>query len=438
MAYGILERMVSGELRPTAERLNFDSTTIDPTIESIINDSKIPLGVMIESMHTDTHSGIMLALETFELETCIGAARVISENADASVLMENAVKRFFSAIIDKVRQFWEWIKGIFSKLFKRAKEQKEGEKAAELEKIATDPDFADDLENAPDEEFYKIDLKSGGGKAAKIMDAIFTTLESYTNLVQTLQKEFASYITNSKAHYDETKSGNGRRYESGNPFDNDTSSEDEAQENDVWSAVAKTAGVRGRTKEDVLEEINVAFGRGKNARPVSIKDLKPQDVISVAKELRSGADMKMYEREKQYVDGHVKNLLKTLDQMDRDSTKYVTDKGKSVGLQRFATRAAKLTSKITAIGSVVATILNHVASVYTSVLNSYTAMAKRLHNGRNGATTESFDYTVFMESKDSDDDAVPEDDKESGGSKDVSEGYGSTDSVLNAFINGYV
>lgn len=94
-----------------------------------------PIGIMIESVQTDVYSGILLAQETFELESCIGAARVITENADASVLLEGAITNFFSMLVQKLKQFWEWIKDIFGRIFKRGNDIKEAAEVKQCEKV---------------------------------------------------------------------------------------------------------------------------------------------------------------------------------------------------------------------------------------------------------------------------------------------------------------
>ena len=178
--------------------------------ESLMDDNGIPLGTIIESVNTDTHAGILLAMEAFELECCIGSARVVAEGVDPSIVMEGAVKNFFRTIIEKIKEFCARVADFFKNLFTRVKASQTSNNIKNLKNTIEGTTFRQRLYSAKhlskdifaDDPFYMIDYKNGMKTVGDMLDYIakrvrlieIKTMEICEVFYKVLDKKNASEI----------------------------------------------------------------------------------------------------------------------------------------------------------------------------------------------------------------------------------------------------
>lgn len=110
----ILQALAEG--KPTAST----TVSIDPSIETFVNESTIPMDILIESVYLDLDITMQQAYETYEMASIVGIAEALQKETNVqeavSVVMENAVTNLFGKIIEQLKRFKDWFFGIIRKL----------------------------------------------------------------------------------------------------------------------------------------------------------------------------------------------------------------------------------------------------------------------------------------------------------------------------------
>lgn len=117
------------------------TSEVNPAIENAVNVWEGSEQMLAESVAADINSEILLAYETFELASVLGAATVIAEGSGAdgaTMVMENAFIDFFKKIGQKIKEIGEWIVSIFRRIFKKTKEKSESKAASTAEAYLAD------------------------------------------------------------------------------------------------------------------------------------------------------------------------------------------------------------------------------------------------------------------------------------------------------------
>lgn len=454
---GILDKMVSGDTTPSSSSTLGDSSIVSEAVNAVIEDSRVPLGVIIESVQNDTDNGILLALEAFELESCIGAAQVITEGTNPMVVMEGAVKNFFRSIGERIRQFWEWIKGIFAKIFKKSKDAKEDKKLEEASDIlsgktkAADGSTYDEKvkeiasdgnggEVLGDGSLYLFNVKDATDMALGIIEASETLIGDCGKDVTNIQKEFIAAIKNlDKNKFHDDARTLGEKEDRFNPLaarDNDAA--EVSVEKDICTQIGNKVHVKANNRGDLIKSIDASFGRGENAKPVEdISKLNGSSLIRVVNELKQG-QYESYAREllKEF-ERNLNTMKDAVNEMDKEAMHIYNNNGTQPrGVSVVVSKVSESMRRLNVLGSITTSVLNRIINLLASATATYNAFAKKvLAYKKSKVQGESIDYSVYMESKDVDEEGAPDDDNDKAPAE---EGCGSTKSNVSNALESYI
>ena len=433
----ILGRMMSGDLNPTSESYT-DMNTAGPVIEEMINESGIPLGTIIESVNTDTHAGILLAMEAFELECCIGSARVVAEGVDPSIVMEGAVKNFFRTIIEKIKEFGRWIAGIFNKIFKRAKEKKSSGTLSRLAGIVNGEiktkdgkTFKDCLEEAKssnsnvldEKPFRMIMIGDGDTCVAGVMKSIQKLSEDAKSEFDSLHANFITAIK------DATRNDSQRDSD----FNNDD--KDGAQEKTIYAKICKAQNVNNDTKEGLFAYIKRRYKIDDESPVTKLNDIDFKLVVDAVTTIKSNKLDSAIDEAQKNVNKTIAEMRGFLEGMQRDADKFTDASGNSVNISQYVSEASKLSTYITGLQTAMTAVLNHMMNIHDAGLSAINGMVQAIMKG-DTIVSESWNTSFYMESKEADD-TPDEDAGDETKSDDVSENT-HVGNMLNSYINAYV
>lgn len=111
----ILQKLAEGSMLVG----NVNDITIDPTIESQIDDSSLSMYELIESVYIHTQADIYQAMEVYETSDILTKAKILVEGRNYQPVTENFITDFFGKIIEKLRQIKDWFVGIIRKITRR-------------------------------------------------------------------------------------------------------------------------------------------------------------------------------------------------------------------------------------------------------------------------------------------------------------------------------
>lgn len=431
----ILSRMASGDV-PVAEGYVSVGDIDNPTIDAVVNESRVPLGTIIESVCTDTNAGILLAYETFELQCCIGAASVVSEGADANIVLENAITAFFGKIVEKLKQFGAWIKSIFDKIFKRKKDQDKYVRLITAIDVVTGKvktkdgkTFGDKLKEVKEtnptilgDSFYIIDAAKGNNGALKAIEVCQKNVNLIVNNVEKLNKQFSDVSAQFTDKQDVPD------------FDTDDK-EDAATSKRLYGDIAKALNVSSiGSTDDIKKALNSLYGKGDNDKPAKISQLTTESIGTTVMNLTSktGIYAEVEKISKETL-GSIDKTIADLKKMEQEAAKYAKK-----DVNKYAGKASKMVSKLISVQTIITAIINHTQSVVESATKSYCSMIERVFGGTNSPANESMDFTMYLESKDVDDEGIPDDSDDDAAPATESVDYGTPTDALGSYIQSYV
>ena len=111
----ILQNLAEGKLTTSLP------VTIDSAIETFINESSMPMDILIESAYINIQTELNRAYEVYEMASIIGTAQVLQEGTNvqeaAAAVMEGNIKDFFGKILEQLKKIRDWFIGIIKKIF---------------------------------------------------------------------------------------------------------------------------------------------------------------------------------------------------------------------------------------------------------------------------------------------------------------------------------
>lgn len=458
----MLSRLASGDASVVSEGVDV-SEYIDPVYENEIMESTLPIGELIRSGEADNHAEILQALETFEMESILGSTKVIIEGsgqAGAAVVMEGVIKRFFDAIIERLKKIVNWFKGIFKKLFKKVDEKaaegniaeaaehiegrskaakNEGSLDKHLDMIREDAKKGVEAAmNFCGDNFVFIDYDGGMDTIKRADSFVGTYVSIKTQDVDKIIKE----IGDARSNNDKDKDANAAL--KSNSVINNYISRKKDDNSERAKMIQGIFNKKGEDEAAVSKYTEDAFGIHDTSR------IRKAETLPKAAEFAQvcvAVEKKTFSKTAKSIEGRATaEITRMINLCESAKNNYDTNNS----FDKNATKA--LTCLITDLNSALAvvagtttkaiTIVTNYASQYASIVNR--AMSYKSNKNKN-ATTEGVEYMgFFMESDDVAD--VPEDpdekdDDDDKGGKAATESYGggtvSNDS-LTAFMNSYM
>lgn len=118
----ILQQLMEGDANCAT---NPEDIKIDPNTEKEIEESTMPIMMLIESAYYKVESDLYRAMEAYDLANIIGSTQVLQEGTNvqesASAVMEGNVKDFFGKIIEQLKKIKDWFVGIIRKILHKGK-----------------------------------------------------------------------------------------------------------------------------------------------------------------------------------------------------------------------------------------------------------------------------------------------------------------------------
>lgn len=461
----MLSQIMSGSVVTEGRYAAGGTIEPDPAFEAAIVESALPTSVLIQTLETDTHSEIMMALEEFELAQIIGSTQVIIEGSGASgasMVMEGILKKFWDAIIEKIKAIGRWLKGIWNKIFKKSEEKaaspavkeaiehiegrskeakNEGKLDEKLNKIREDAKKGVEAAiNICGEDFkfidytalYKMFTKMTIGMSnvinldANKVDEILDTAFKHRNLNDSNDESKKAYEDNVKRYSKYTK----------NIFDGKGI---EITYNALGNALVGKATDK---PEEIYKIIDDTAGLNDNSRLKKSETIPSASEFSpVFKAVESGTLKVEVDRAVSKVTSDLGRLVKMCEDAQRmcDSGKKCDEKVNKILTRMVAIMNTEISVSTQAMNRVWSIVYN-AAGRYAGIVNR--AMKYKRNKDKKKETTESTDWQMYMESGDVKED-VPEDDDATGDDKATTEGYfgGSSytgDNTLKSYLSNFV
>ena len=457
----MLSKIVNGSVVTEGGFAVGGSIEPDPQLTAAIEESMLPTSVLIQTLEADTHSGILMALEEFELAQIIGSAQVITEGSGAvgaSVVMEGILRRFWDALIEKIKAIGRWLKGIWNKIFKKSDDKaaspaikeaidhiegrspeakKLGSLDKQLDKIRADAKKGVEAAvNICGEGFTFIEYQAITGKMGDIETGLQVLTDGLSGSVDRVINTACDRNLNTKSG-EESKSGN-NKYLTGLDKLYEKALKDDSK-GQYGLIGQKTLGVYTETTAHMMKVIDDV------AKVNDPSSVKKSETLPKASEFEPVFQVIENGKMKAGINATISKVTNTLNALAKrcEDTKNQLDSGKA-----YDTKAngvlTKLVSIINATSSASTQMLNRIWSLVYNAAGRYAGIVNRaMKYGKKETTTESTDWQMYMESGDVKED-VPEDDDATGDDgKATTEGYfggyvGGGKSPLNAYLNSFV
>lgn len=434
--------------------------SIEPDLQlaAAIEESTLPTSVLIQTLEADTHSGILMALEEFELAQIIGSAQVITEGsgaAGASVVMEGILRKFWDALVEKIKAIGRWLKGIWDKIFKRSDEKaaspaikeaiehiegrspeakKLGSLDKQLDKVRADAKKGVEAAiNICGDNFVFINYKKVVGRMGIMENKMGQlTVELCATTAEVINKAFKNRNMTNKSGGSIKASDMGVADKGfGKLLDKDGKA---IYQNISTDIVGKSCD----TIEQILKVIDDEAGLNNTANIKKSETLpSAKDFDEIFKAIESG-------RLKVEVNTAVSGVSRQLGAMVKvcEDAQKQCDSGNAYDTKVNSVLTKNISILNTTI-SICTQAMNRVWSIVYNASGRYAGIVNRaMKYGKKEATAESTDWQMYMESGDVKED-VPEDDDATGDDgKAATEGYfggyAGDGSSLSAYLNGFV
>lgn len=454
----MLSRIVNGSVVTEGYAVG-GSIDPDPQFAAAIEESTLPTSVLIQTLEADTHSGILMALEEFELAQIIGSAQVITEGsgaAGASVVMEGILRKFWDALVEKIKAIGRWLKGIWDKIFKKSDEKAETPAIKEaidhVEGRSPEAKKLGGLNKQLDK--VRADAKKGVEAAVNICGDNFVFI-NYLGVIRRmgimenkmgaltgdLGNIVGEIINKAFKNRNETnKSGGSIKASDMNATDKGFGKLVDKDSKAVYQNLSQ--GIVGKscdTMEQILKVIDDEAGLNNTS------NIKKSESLPTANEFEpifKAVESGHLKTEVNTAVSMVNRTLGAMVKMCEDAQKQC-DSGSAYDTKVNSVLTKQISILNTTI-SVCTQAMNRVWSIVYNASGRYAGIVNRVMKyGKKEATAESTDWQMYMESGDVKED-VPEDDDATGDDgKATTEGYfgGSTGgggSSLSAYLNGFV
>lgn len=93
--------------------------TTNEEVEKEVNESCLPMDMLIESVSTDITIGLNRAVEVYEMACIVGGVKVVQEGTGqegAAELLTEASDNFFSKILEKIKKIKDWFVAMIKKI----------------------------------------------------------------------------------------------------------------------------------------------------------------------------------------------------------------------------------------------------------------------------------------------------------------------------------
>lgn len=454
----MLSRIVNGSVVTEGYAVG-GSIDPDPQFAAAIEESTLPTSVLIQTLEADTHSGILMALEEFELAQIIGSAQVITEGsgaAGASVVMEGILRKFWDALVEKIKAIGRWLKGIWDKIFKKSDEKAETPAIKEaidhVEGRSPEAKKLGGLNKQLDK--VRADAKKGVEAAVNICGDNFVFI-NYLGVIRRmgimknkmgaltgdLGNTVGEIINKAFNNRNETnKSGGSIKASDMNAADKGFSKLVDKDSKAVYQNLSQDiVGKSCDTMEQILKVIDDEAGLNNTS------NIKKSESLPTANEFEpifKAVESGHLKTEVNTAVSMVNRTLGAMVKMCEDAQKQC-DSGSAYDTKVNSVLTKQISILNTTI-SVCTQAMNRVWSIVYNASGRYAGIVNRVMKyGKKEATAESTDWQMYMESGDVKED-VPEDDDATGDDgKATTEGYfgGSTGgggSSLSAYLNGFV
>lgn len=454
----MLSRMVNGSVVIEGGYAVGGSIDPDPQFAAAIEESTLPTSVLIQTLEADTHSGILMALEEFELAQIIGSAELITEGsgaAGASVVMEGILRKFWDALVEKIKAIGRWLKGIWDKIFKKSDEKAETPAIKEaidhVEGRSPEAKKLGGLNKQLDK--VRADAKKGVEAAVNICGDNFVFI-NYLGVIRrmgimenkmgVLTADMADtvqeIIDKAFKNRDETnKSGGNIKASDMNNADKGLNKGLNKDSKAVYQSLSQElVGKSCDTMEQILKVIDDEAGLNNTSNIKKSESLPTANEFDpIFKAVESGH----LKTEVNTTVSMVNRALSALVKVCEDAQKQC-DSGNAYDTKVNSVLTKQISILNTTI-SVCTQAMNRVWSIVYNASGRYAGIVNRVMKyGKKEAAAESTDWQMYMESGDVKED-VPEDDDATGDGKATTEGYfggyaGGGGSSLSAYLNGFV
>lgn len=454
----MLARLASGDASVVSEGVDV-SEYIDPVYENEIMESTLPIGELIRSGEADNHAEILQALETFEMEQILGSTKVILEGsgqAGAAFVMEGVIKRFFDAIVERLKKIVTWFKNLFRKLFKKVDEKAAEGKVAEAVEHIEGRSKAAKNEGNLDKHLTAIreDAKKGVEAAVNFCgdNFVFINYAKGHELLAKVNTVSSAYTSNTSRDVNSAidamyiyKGTSGSAKESKEKLQQNAAVKDNLKDGseEVKARLIKEIfGKEGKDDAAVTKYVADAFGINDTG---NIKKAETLPTASEFAKIFNAIEKKELNRFANKIETSVSAEIGRMIKLCEGAQKNYEDNN---AFDKAATKT--LTNLISSLNAALALFTGIIAKVVTTVTNyagQYASIVNRAMSYKskkdNNAATEGVEYMgFFMESDDVAD--VPEDPDEKDddkGGKATTESYGGgavSADALTAFMNSYI
>ena len=371
----------------------------------VLDMTGISIGTIIESIQTDMDSGILLALETFELQACIGATQVITESVDPVAIMESAVKDFLDSIIQKLKKFVDWVRSIFDKIKDKFNKSVNKKLAQDLrdclsgKKKSTDGKTFDenmtqvvaDTKNSDgaikekalsilglgndSKPFRVIDVKTGIPYASKINSILEGTVDGVVSAVEEMcTVDRGAVVKTFKVE--------------GVPIE---------RMNDIIVSIGKQAGHEFSSKEDIIDSVKDEFNCSDKSKGIDASGVKSSLLMPLIETYISGTFMGDVEKTYKYIDKHCNRCIKRLEGYQRELKHSIKLSGSANTVSKLITTHVNFLSATSSLGL---SVCNCMLNIIQGGLQSYKALIYAVMNYKSTSNVNesySYDYEDCLE-----------------------------------------
>ena len=380
-----------------------EEVKIDPEVEENINESTMPMSMLIETFMVNSERDINRAYEVYEMASIIGTTQVLQEGTNvqeaAAAVMEGNIKDFFGKIIQKLREIGQWIAGIFKKIIGKGKNEEDVIKkdvAAKIpvaEKKVEEAASASSGSTASDDDskqyYYRGDIWNPNGD--KSFDAAMAGLNNVMGKVEDLAKAITEnwdYNAMQNKQWKDVNNAAKDAYKEDNVITTEKLSEHLMKT--AFGKETKGAGTSTVTKS-LKEAYGVGSAPGPNERPTVVTP----KLLEEMKKVLTGQNSVVKD-----LDKAEKDFQKRKDNIIKSMTKIQQTAEKTQAHTEFVTkRCTQVTSSVNAIAGMYVQVANAKKDAYISIINSYRVCINQIaQSKREEGVTDGVDYRYIIES----------------------------------------
>lgn len=413
----ILQKLMEGAGTSTEP----EEIKIDPAVEESINESTMPMSMLIETFVVNTEADINRAYEIYEMASIIGTTQVLQEGTNvqeaATAVMEGNIKDFFGKIIQKLREIGQWIAGIFKKIIHKGKNDEEVIKknvapkvpvaAKKVEEAAKDAPAASGSSDGDNGSSSDTGGSSGGSKSEKkqyyyrgdfwdpnegdksfnaALEGLNNAMVQLENLTNALTENW-NYNAMQNHQWKETNNAVKGAYKEDNVI-----TTEKLCENLMKRAFGKET--KGAGTSNVTNSLKAAYGIGSGPGPNDKPVVVTPKLMSEMGRVLTGSNnvIKDIDKAEKEFQKRKDDIIKAMTKIQQTAEKAQADTG-------FITkRCTQVTSSVNAVAGMYVQVANAKKDAYISILNSYQACVNKIAQSAGEEVTDSIDYRHIIES----------------------------------------